>query len=69
MLVAWSTNVAIISGFVASALTVLVVLAAYGHPSDGVWRIGFGIGAVVRWWIELKTHCSFLSPFLVSDFG
>jgi hypothetical protein len=48
MLVAWSTNVAIISGFVASALTVLVVLAAYGRPSDGVWRIGFGIGAVVR---------------------
>jgi hypothetical protein len=47
MLVAWSTNVAIISGFVASALTVLVVLAAYGRPSDGVWRIGFGIGAVV----------------------
>jgi hypothetical protein len=49
MLVAWSTNVAIISGFVASALTVLVVLAAYGRPSDGVWRIGFGIGAVVRY--------------------
>jgi hypothetical protein len=49
MLVAWSTNVAIISGFVASALTVLVVLAAYGGPSDGVWRIGFGIGAVVSY--------------------
>jgi hypothetical protein len=46
MLVAWSTNVAIISGFIASALTVLVVLAAYDGPSDGVWRIGFGVGIV-----------------------
>jgi hypothetical protein len=33
---------------VASAITVLVVLAAYGGvPSDGVWRIGFGVGIIV----------------------
>lgn len=50
LLVAWSTNVAIISGFVGSALVVLVVLAAYGgRPSDGVWRISFGVGCVVSW--------------------
>lgn len=55
MLVAWSTNVAIISGFVGSALTVLVVLAAYGgRATDGVWRISFGIGIVVSHKVPLE---------------
>jgi hypothetical protein len=68
LLVAWSTNVAIISGFVASALTVLVVLAAYGRPSDGVWRIGFGVGIVVSRLREVTAEISFLLPSLLSVF-
>jgi len=67
LLVAWSTNVAIISGFVASALTVLVVLAAYGGPSDGVWRIGFGVGIVVSLRTMSIVDRSSLSPSSHSD--
>ncbi|KAF6798833.1 hypothetical protein CMUS01_15687 [Colletotrichum musicola] len=45
MLVAVSTNAAIISGFVGSSIVSLIVIAAYnGEASDGVWRICFGIG-------------------------
>ncbi|KAJ4165650.1 hypothetical protein LMH87_007274 [Akanthomyces muscarius] len=45
MLVAVSTNAAIISGFVGSSIVSLVVIAAYGgRASDGIWRICFGIG-------------------------
>lgn len=67
MLVAWSTNVAIISGFVGSALTVLVVLAAYGgRPSDGVWRISFGVGCVVST-LPIMADNSYPSLCLVSD--
>ncbi|ODO09632.1 hypothetical protein I350_01843 [Cryptococcus amylolentus CBS 6273] len=45
LLVATSTNVAIISGFVGSAIVFLIVLAAYGGTAHvGVWRICFGIG-------------------------
>ncbi|KZL69559.1 metabolite transporter [Colletotrichum incanum] len=45
MLVAVSTNAAIISGFVGSSIVSLVVIAAYnGEASDGIWRICFGIG-------------------------
>jgi len=48
LLVAVSTNVAIISGFVGSSIVSLIVIAAYGgKASDGVWRICFGIGCVV----------------------
>ncbi|KAK8091504.1 glycerophosphoinositol permease 1 [Apiospora hydei] len=48
MLVAVSTNAAIISGFVASSIVSLIVIAAYGgEPSDGIWRICFGIGIVL----------------------
>jgi len=48
MLVAVSTNAAIISGFVGSSIVSLIVLRAYnGQPSDGVWRICFGIGIFV----------------------
>ncbi|OCF38547.1 hypothetical protein I317_07681 [Kwoniella heveanensis CBS 569] len=48
LLVATSTNVAIISGFVGSAIVFLIVLVAYGgKPSEGVWRICFGIGIVL----------------------
>ncbi|KAK1984887.1 major facilitator superfamily domain-containing protein [Colletotrichum cereale] len=45
MLVAVSTNAAIISGFVGSSIVSLIVIAAYnGEPHDGIWRICFGIG-------------------------
>ncbi|KAK7960378.1 glycerophosphoinositol permease 1 [Apiospora saccharicola] len=48
MLVAVSTNAAIISGFVASSIVSLIVIAAYGgEPSEGIWRICFGIGIVL----------------------
>jgi hypothetical protein len=48
LLVAVSTNVAIISGFVGSSIVSLIVIAAYGgKASDGVSRICFGIGCVV----------------------
>lgn len=48
LLVASSTNTAIIAGFVASAIVFLIVLAAYGgEPHVGVWRICFGIGIIV----------------------
>ncbi|OLN96123.1 putative metabolite transport protein GIT1 [Colletotrichum chlorophyti] len=45
MLVAVSTNAAIISGFVGSSIVSLIVIAAYkGQAHDGIWRICFGIG-------------------------
>ncbi|TQV95629.1 hypothetical protein V2A60_000814 [Cordyceps javanica] len=45
MLVAVSTNAAIISGFVGSSIVSLIVIAAYGgRANDGIWRICFGIG-------------------------
>ncbi|KAH8647395.1 major facilitator superfamily domain-containing protein [Xylariales sp. PMI_506] len=48
MLVAVATNAAIISGFVGSSIVSLIVLAAYnGKPSDGVWRISMGIGIIL----------------------
>lgn len=48
MLVAVSTNAAIIAGFVASSIVSIIVVKAYnGHPSDGIWRICFGIGIIV----------------------
>jgi MFS family permease len=48
LLVAVSTNAAIISGFVGSSIVSLIVLTAYGgEASDGVWRICFGIGIFV----------------------
>ncbi|WQF77056.1 Putative major facilitator, sugar transporter, major facilitator superfamily [Colletotrichum destructivum] len=48
MLVAVSTNAAIISGFVGSSTVSLIVIAAYnGEASDGIWRICFGIGIFV----------------------
>ncbi|AAW44414.1 metabolite transporter, putative [Cryptococcus deneoformans JEC21] len=48
LLVASSTNTAIIAGFVASAIVFLIVLAAYGgEPHVGVWRICFGIGIIM----------------------
>jgi Sugar phosphate permease len=48
MLVAVATNAAIISGFVGSSIVALIVIAAYkGQPSDGIWRICFGIGIVL----------------------
>lgn len=48
MLVAVSTNAAIISGFVGSSIVSLVVIVAYGgRASDGIWRICFGIGTFV----------------------
>lgn len=48
MLVAVATNAAIISGFVASSIVSLIVIAAYkGVPHDGIWRICFGIGIIV----------------------
>jgi MFS family permease len=52
-LVTVSTNLAIISGFVASSIVSLIVLACYGgKPSDGVWRICFGIGIIVSVQVE-----------------
>ncbi|KAJ5128175.1 hypothetical protein N7448_008954 [Penicillium atrosanguineum] len=48
MLVAVSTNAAIIAGFVASSIVSIIVVKAYnGHPSDGIWRICFGIGIIL----------------------
>jgi MFS family permease len=48
LLVAVSTNVAIISGFVGSSIVSLIVIATYGgKASDGIWRICFGIGIFV----------------------
>ncbi|KAJ4328738.1 hypothetical protein N0V84_000741 [Fusarium piperis] len=48
MLVAVATNAAIISGFVGSSIVSLIVIAAYkGQPSDGIWRICFGIGIIL----------------------
>ncbi|KAK7470524.1 hypothetical protein VKT23_001949 [Stygiomarasmius scandens] len=45
VLVATSTNSAIVSGFVASSIVSVIVLLAYGDKaSDGVWRVCFGIG-------------------------
>jgi MFS family permease len=56
LLVAVSTNVAIISGFVGSSIVSLIVIAAYGgKASDGVWRICFGIGCVVSSPCEVDT--------------
>lgn len=53
LLVASSTNTAIIAGFVASAIIFLIVLAAYGgEPHVGVWRICFGIGIIVSSFIH-----------------
>ncbi|KAJ7126051.1 major facilitator superfamily domain-containing protein [Mycena epipterygia] len=47
-LVALSTNVAIVSGFVGSSITSVVILAiADNKASDIVWRFGFGIGIVL----------------------
>ncbi|KAH6671323.1 major facilitator superfamily domain-containing protein [Halenospora varia] len=47
-LVAISTNLAIISGFVGSSIVSVIVIAAYhGKASDGIWRICFGIGIFV----------------------
>ncbi|WRT66789.1 uncharacterized protein IL334_003752 [Kwoniella shivajii] len=47
-MVASATNVAIISGFVGSAIVFLIVLAAFhGKPHEAVWRICFGIGIVL----------------------
>jgi MFS family permease len=59
MLVAVATNAAIISGFVGSSIVSLVVIKAYdGQPSDGIWRICFGIGIVVSSLVrvDLKTQ-------------
>ncbi|KAK2055599.1 MFS general substrate transporter [Colletotrichum caudatum] len=48
LLVAVSTNAAIISGFVMSSIFSLIVIAAYnGEPHDAIWRICFGIGIVL----------------------
>lgn len=56
LLVAVSTNVAVISGFVGSSIVSLIVIAAYGgKASDGVWRICFGIGCVVSLPPETET--------------
>ncbi|KAK2025672.1 MFS general substrate transporter [Colletotrichum zoysiae] len=45
LLVAVSTNAAIISGFVGSSIVSLIVIAAYnGEPHDAIWRICFGVG-------------------------
>ncbi|KAJ7484338.1 major facilitator superfamily domain-containing protein [Mycena latifolia] len=47
-LVAFSTNVAIVSGFVGSSITSVVILAiANNKASDIVWRFGFGIGIIL----------------------
>ncbi|PVH74693.1 MFS general substrate transporter [Cadophora sp. DSE1049] len=47
-LVTISTNLAIISGFVASSIVSIIVIAIYGgKASDGIWRICFGIGIVL----------------------
>ena len=60
LLVAVSTNVAIISGFVGSSIVSLIVIAAYGgKASDGVWRICFGIGCVVSLSSSTETMRSF----------
>lgn len=62
MLVAVSTNAAIISGFVASSIVSLIVIAAYGgQPSDGIWRICFGIGIVVSHAFHCPTRVSLLT--------
>lgn len=56
LLVAVSTNVAIISGFVGSSIVSLIVIAAYGgKANDGVWRICFAIGCVVSSPCEVDT--------------
>lgn len=48
LLVAVSTNLAIVTGFTASSIVSLIVIAAYGGTaSDGIWRICFGIGIIV----------------------
>ncbi|WVO24078.1 uncharacterized protein IAS62_005442 [Cryptococcus decagattii] len=60
LLVASSTNTAIIAGFVASAIIFLIVLAAYGgEPHVGVWRICFGIGIIspkFPYWLAFKRY-------------
>ena len=48
LLVAVSTNLAIVSGFTASSIVSLIVIAAYHNKaSDEIWRICFGIGIVM----------------------
>lgn len=56
MLVAVSTNAAIISGFVASSIVSLIVIAAYGGEAhDGIWRICFGIGIIVSFLAHIES--------------
>ncbi|KAF9264970.1 MFS general substrate transporter [Marasmius fiardii PR-910] len=44
-LVATSTNASMASGFVASSIVSIIVIAAFnGEPNDAIWRICFGIG-------------------------
>ncbi|KAK4688669.1 hypothetical protein P7C73_g1427, partial [Tremellales sp. Uapishka_1] len=47
-LVVSSTNVAIVSGFVASSIVSIILIAIYHNKaSDGIWRIAFGIGIIL----------------------
>ncbi|KAK7039237.1 hypothetical protein VNI00_010142 [Paramarasmius palmivorus] len=47
-LVATATNVAIISGFVGSSITAIIVIAAFhDRARDAVWRTCFGIGIIL----------------------
>lgn len=49
ILVAMSTDFAIDFGFVVAGIVALIVLACYHNKSsEGVWRICFGLGIVVR---------------------
>lgn len=48
MLTAVATDFSIDLGFVFAGIIVLIVLAAYSYkPSDGLWRVCFGIGLVL----------------------
>lgn len=48
MLSAVATDFAIDMGFVFAGIVVLIVLAAYNYkPSEGLWRVTFGLGLVL----------------------
>lgn len=55
MLVALSCDFAIDLGFVVAGVVALIVLACYNQQiSDGIWRVCFGLGIVVRSFIFLQ---------------
>lgn len=60
ILVALSTDFAIDLGFVSAGIVALIVLACYHQkPSEGVWRVCFGLGIVVGAQILMTTFYNY----------